>query len=77
MIPLDGLKDCEDPECCEQEACFGKQLCMVVENPRDILKNLTNIGTSVTHSSFWDRIKFLVAEYGIQRYVVQSLIDPR
>ena len=50
---------------------------MVVENPVDILKNLTKIERAVTHSSFWDRIKFLVAENGIQRYVVQSLMDPR
>ena len=64
MISLDGLKDCEDPECCKQEACSGKQLCMVVENPKDILKNLTNTERAVKHFSFWDRIKFLVAEIG-------------
>ena len=50
---------------------------MVVENPVDTLKNQTKTERELTHSSFWDRIKFLVSENGIQRYVVQSLIDPR
>ena len=55
-----------------------KQLCTFVEDPRDILSNLTKPEeTERVPSSFWDRIKFLVAENGIQRYVVESLIEPR
>ena len=77
MYKTDGLRDCEDPECCEQDVCSGKQLCMSVNDPRDILKNQTNIEGTKPHSSFWDRIKFIVEENGIQRYVVQSLIDHR
>ena len=58
--------------------CAKKQLCTFVEDPRDILSNLTKTeGTERVPSSFWDRIKFLVAENGIQRYVVESLIEPR
>ena len=78
QIKTDGLKDCEDPECCEQDVCSGKQLCTFVEDPRDLLKNITEReGTIKTRSSFWERIKFLVAENGIQRYVVESLIEER
>ena len=72
------MKDCEDPGCCEQDVCARKQLCTFVVDPRDILSNLTKTEeTEKVPSSFWNRIKFLVAENGIQRYVVQSLIEHR
>ena len=72
------MKDCEDPECCEQDVCSGKQLCTFVEDPKVLMKNVTEQERRVkTAPSFWERIKFLVSENGIQRYVVESLIEER
>ena len=70
--------DCEDPECCDQEVCSRKQLCTYVVDPIEIQKNVTENGLfDRHHSSFWERIKFLVAENGIQRYVVTSSLVER
>ena len=77
---LDGLVDCEDPECCEQDVCSGKQLCTSVPDPKDILRNMTQNRSrnGGHHSSFWNRVKFLVSENdGIQRYVVTSALHER
>ena len=69
----DGLKDCEDPECCEQDVCVGKQLCTFVEDLKDLRQHGNDgVPAEKFHASFWDRINFLVAENGTQRYVVTS-----
>jgi hypothetical protein len=70
IIIIDGLVDCQDPDCCLTPDCMGKHLCMTVPRPED----KSNPGP---FSSFWDRVKFLVEDSGIQRYAQLPAFDKR
>ncbi len=74
---LDGLVDCEDPECCLSSVeCRTKQLCTSVEDPATLV-NVDSDAKKHRHS-FWERIKFLVHETkGIQRYAKIASFDTK
>lgn len=64
-IILDGLVDCEDPECCSSHACKQSQLCVSSPRPIDIL--LRKQPPAVT-ASFFERMRFLIDEGSLQNY---------
>ncbi|XP_057653225.1 teneurin-m isoform X11 [Diorhabda carinulata] len=61
----DGLVDCEDPECCSNNACKNSQLCVSSPKPIDIL--LRKQPPAIT-ASFFERMKFLIDEGSLQNY---------
>ncbi|KAK7861848.1 hypothetical protein R5R35_013485 [Gryllus longicercus] len=61
----DGLVDCEDPECCFNHLCRSSQLCVSAPKPIDIL--LRKQPPAIT-ASFFERMKFLIEEGGLQNY---------
>ena len=70
----DGLTDCEDPECCENPVCRKSQLCHTVPFPIDIL--LRKQPPSST-ASFFERMKFIIEDKGLQSYVEKAGFNER
>ena len=70
----DGLTDCEDPECCENPVCRKSQLCHTVPFPIDIL--LRKQPPSAT-ASFFERMKFIIEDKGLQSYVEKAGFNER
>ena len=70
----DGLTDCEDPECCENPVCAKSQLCHTVSLPIDIL--LRKQPPAAT-ASFFERMKFIIEDKGLQSYVQRAGFNER
>ncbi|CAH2092375.1 unnamed protein product [Euphydryas editha] len=68
----DGLVDCEDPECCQSDACKGSQLCVSSPKPSDIL--LRKQPPAIT-ASFFERMKFIIDEGSLQNYAKQETFN--
>ena len=71
---LDGLTDCEDPECCESPVCQKSQLCHTVPQPIDIL--LRKQPPAMT-ASFFEQMKFIIEDKGLQSYVQRAGFNER
>lgn len=71
---LDGLVDCEDPECCSNRLCSSSQLCVSSPKPIDIL--LRKQPPAIT-ASFFERMKFLIDEGSLQNYARQETFNER
>ena len=69
---LDGLIDCQDPDCCSYPECINNHLCLTMEDPKS--SQSTRI-SSKSSTSFWERIRFLVSDSGIQRYAQLNSFD--
>ncbi|XP_065204844.1 teneurin-m isoform X4 [Planococcus citri] len=65
----DGLTDCEDPECCKNEACRNSQLCVSAPLPKNILNKKQ---PPIVTASFFERSKFLIEEGSLQNYARQD-----
>ena len=63
MFIIDGLKDCQDPDCCMKPSCTEDVFCQMSPDPVDIL--LRKQPPSPT-ASFYDRMKFLIEENSVQ-----------
>ena len=74
FIQTDGLTDCEDPECCDNPVCQKSQLCHTVPRPIDIL--LRKQPPSLT-ASFFERMKFIIEDKGLQSYVQRAGFNER
>ncbi|XP_045459458.1 teneurin-m [Melitaea cinxia] len=68
----DGLIDCEDPECCQSEACKESQLCVMSPKPTEVL--LRKQPPAIT-ASFFERMKFLIDEGSLQNYAKQETFN--
>ena len=71
---LDGLVDCEDPECCYSDVCSESQYCSTVPDPVAILGSS---GSNHHFSSFFDRFKFLIEEGSIQKFAKINSFNTR
>lgn len=71
---LDGLVDCEDPECCQNHACRSSQLCVSAPKPIDVL--LRKQPPAIT-ASFFERMKFLIDEGSLQNYAKLETFNER
>ena len=74
FVQTDGLTDCEDPECCDNPVCQKSQLCHTVPRPIDIL--LRKQPPSLT-ASFFERMKFIIEDKGLQSYVQRAGFNER
>ena len=74
FVSTDGLTDCEDPECCDNPVCQKSQLCHTVPRPIDIL--LRKQPPSLT-ASFFERMKFIIEDKGLQSYVQRAGFNER
>ena len=74
LLFLDGLTDCEDPECCESPVCQKSQLCHTVPQPIDIL--LRKQPPAMT-ASFFEQMKFIIEDKGLQSYVQRAGFNER
>ena len=70
----DRLVDCEDPECCESPVCEHSQLCHTVSAPIDIL--LRKQPPAVT-ASFYERMRFIIEDRGLQSYAKKKGFNER
>ena len=70
----DGLRDCEDPECCENRDCQSNQLCYTVPKPVSIL--LQRQPPAPT-ASFFEKMRFIIEEGSLQRYSKNSAFNER
>lgn len=71
---VDGLTDCEDPECCASISCQTHQLCVSSPKPIDIL--LRKQPPAIT-ASFFERMKFLIDEGSLQNYAKMETFNER
>lgn len=71
---LDGLVDCEDPECCQNHLCRSSQLCVSAPKPIDVL--LRKQPPAIT-ASFFERMKFLIDEGSLQNYAKLETFNER
>ena len=71
---LDGLTDCEDPECCESSYCKRSQLCTTVDKPINIL--LQRQPPAPT-ASFFQKMRFIIEEGSLQRYAENTAFNER
>ena len=74
VLSSDGLVDCEDPECCESPVCEHSQLCHTVSAPIDIL--LRKQPPAVT-ASFYERMRFIIEDRGLQSYAKKKGFNER
>ena len=74
VAAVDGLVDCNDPDCCRRHVCDDSPYCPTARDPLDIL--LRKQPPSST-SSFYDRVKFLIDDDSVQSYASRSSFDPR
>ena len=74
FLSSDGLVDCEDPECCESPVCEHSQLCHTVSAPIDIL--LRKQPPAVT-ASFYERMRFIIEDRGLQSYAKKKGFNER
>lgn len=63
--PKDGMIDCSDSECCSHSDCSEHIMCLSSNEPVEVL--LRKQPPSVT-ASFFQRVKFLIEENGVQSY---------
>ena len=73
-LSTDGLVDCEDPECCENPVCDRSQLCHTVAAPIDIL--LRKQPPAIT-ASFYERMRFIIEDKGLQSYAKKKGFNER
>lgn len=73
-ITIDGLVDCEDPECCLNHVCRTSQLCVSAPKPIDVL--LRKQPPAIT-ASFFERMKFLIDEGSLQNYAKLETFNER
>lgn len=73
-IMIDGLVDCEDPECCLNHVCRTSQLCVSAPKPIDVL--LRKQPPAIT-ASFFERMKFLIDEGSLQNYAKLETFNER
>ena len=71
---IDGLTDCEDPECCESSYCKRSQLCTTVDKPINIL--LQRQPPAPT-ASFFQKMRFIIEEGSLQRYAENTAFNER
>ena len=71
---LDGLTDCEDPECCEKPSCKQSQLCMTVDRPINILLQRQPPAST---ASFFQKMRFIIEEGSLQRYADNTAFNER
>ncbi|OQV15708.1 Teneurin-m [Hypsibius exemplaris] len=70
----DGLIDCADNDCCSADVCLNQPECLAMPEPQEVL--LREQAPPDT-ASFFDRVKFLIRENGVQRFVDRDAIDPK
>lgn len=66
----DGLKDCEDPDCCGTSHCIDEGLCPNIPKPSVVAKRLSN--SHGNSKSFFNKHKFLISPNSIQYYSQES-----
>lgn len=71
---IDGLVDCEDPECCLSPQCRKSQLCVSAPKPIDVL--LRKQPPAIT-ASFFERMKFLIDDGSLQNYAKLETFNER
>ncbi|XP_029639322.1 teneurin-m isoform X3 [Octopus sinensis] len=68
----DGLRDCQDPDCCDSRVCKGDSNCKTSPDPLDIL--LRKQSTSTT-ASFFEKMKFLIENNSVQTYATRHAFN--
>uniref|UniRef100_A0ABM5EWL4 Teneurin-1 isoform X2 n=1 Tax=Pogona vitticeps TaxID=103695 RepID=A0ABM5EWL4_9SAUR len=58
----DGLIDCVDPDCCQQNSCFSSPLCQGSPDPLDLIQQSQPPFSQHPPRLFYDRIKFLTGK---------------
>lgn len=74
LFILDGLIDCQDPECCESSVCKSSQLCATVARPIDILLQRQPPAST---ASFFQKMRFIIEEGSLQRYAKNTAFNER
>ena len=74
FVIVDGLTDCEDPDCCISIACKDAYHCVTAPDPMEIL--LRKQPPSST-ASFYDRMRFLVEDESVQSYATLTSFNQR
>ena len=72
----DGLKDCEDPECCYSDSCSQSQYCSTVPDPSAFI-NSSYQDEGHYFPSFFDKYKFLIQEGSLQKFAKVDQFEKR
>lgn len=85
---LDGLTDCEDSDCCSQNACKDNHLCYQSPDPSKLLHNIADSMNQHQHQqqqpitidhddAFFAQYKFFIANNSVQLWAKESSFDPK
>jgi hypothetical protein len=66
--------DCADNDCCSADLCQAHINCLTSPEPQEVL--LREQAPPDT-ASFFDRVRFLIRENGVQSYVDRTAFDPK
>uniref|UniRef100_A0A669QD32 Teneurin transmembrane protein 1 n=1 Tax=Phasianus colchicus TaxID=9054 RepID=A0A669QD32_PHACC len=58
----DGLTDCVDPDCCQQNNCYVSPLCQGSPDPLDLIQHSQPPFSQHPPRLFYDRIRFLIGK---------------
>uniref|UniRef100_A0A8C2UAY9 Teneurin-1 n=1 Tax=Coturnix japonica TaxID=93934 RepID=A0A8C2UAY9_COTJA len=58
----DGLTDCVDPDCCQQNNCYASPLCQGSPDPLDLIQHSQPPFSQHPPRLFYDRIRFLIGK---------------
>ncbi|XP_032052244.1 teneurin-1 isoform X5 [Aythya fuligula] len=59
---IDGLTDCVDPDCCQQNNCYASPLCQGSPDPLDLIQHSQPPFSQHPPRLFYDRIRFLIGK---------------
>lgn len=74
LFSIDGLIDCEDPDCCPSPVCRDRGHCQTVPDPLEILLR-KQPPSSI--ASFFEHVRFLVEENSVQRSATVNTFSSR
>ncbi|GAV01016.1 hypothetical protein RvY_11793-2 [Ramazzottius varieornatus] len=70
----DGLVDCDDNDCCQADVCAENVNCLAAPEPKDVLLREQAPSDS---ASFYDRVRFLIRDNGVQNFADRDAFDPK
>nr|CAB3264552.1 teneurin-3 [Phallusia mammillata] len=73
----DTLTDCQDPDCCSQRACSHSTQCRGSLNPTHEISRVYGRNPLKATSSFYERVRFLINDNGIQRGAQSSKFNQK
>ena len=74
ILLTDGLVDCDDNDCCAADVCAENVNCLAAPEPQEVLLREQAPADS---ASFYERVRFLIRDNGVQNFADRNAFDPK